>query len=42
MRKLSKFDNEDVFYSLSVEDIQNVADQELGRELSDKEIEKVI
>jgi hypothetical protein len=30
-----------VIYSLSAEDIQNVANQELGRDLSSNEIEKI-
>jgi hypothetical protein len=28
-----------IIYSINVEDLQNVADQELDRELTDKEIE---
>lgn len=28
-----------IIYSINVEDVQNVADQELDRELTDKEIE---
>ncbi len=42
MQKLSKFDDDYIFYSLSVDDIKTVAEQELDRELSDKEIEEVI
>lgn len=34
-------DNETIIYSLTVEDVQNVAFQELNRELSKKEIEKL-
>lgn len=34
--------NEDVIYQLTIEDIQNVAVQELGRELSKEEIESII
>jgi len=30
-----------IVYSLDVEDIQNVAEQELARELTDKEIELI-
>lgn len=33
---------EDIVYSLSVEDIQTVAIAEVGRELADSEIERVI
>ncbi len=31
-----------IFYSLNIEDIQNVAEQVLDRELTDEEIKKVI
>jgi hypothetical protein len=31
-----------VFYSLSYEDIQNIAEQDLGRELTENEIESVV
>jgi hypothetical protein len=31
-----------VFYSLSYEDIQNIAEQDLGRELTESEIESVV
>ena len=30
-----------IVYSLNVEDLQTIADQDLGRELSEKEIQKV-
>lgn len=32
-------DNDEIFYSLSIEDIQNVASEEIGRTLSKKEID---
>lgn len=31
-----------IIYSLTVDDIQNVAEQELSRKLSTKEIEKIV
>jgi hypothetical protein len=31
----------DIVYSLNIEDVQSVAVQEMGRELTDEEIEKV-
>jgi hypothetical protein len=31
-----------VFYSLSYEDIQNIAEEDLGRELTENEIESVV
>jgi hypothetical protein len=31
-----------VFYSLSYEDIQNIAEQDFGRELTENEIESVV
>jgi hypothetical protein len=31
-----------VFYSLSYEDIQNISEQDLGRELTENEIESVV
>lgn len=34
--------NNKIIYQLTVEDIQNVANQELGRSLSDAEIESII
>ncbi|MCA1635669.1 MAG: hypothetical protein LC802_18755 [Acidobacteria bacterium] len=34
-------DNERIVYSLNVEDIQNVALEELGRSLTEKEVEIV-
>jgi len=34
--------NNKIIYQLTVEDIQNVANQELGRSLSDVEIERII
>lgn len=34
-------DNNKIIYSLNVEDIQNVANQELDRDLTDKEIIKI-
>ena len=34
-------DKSDIFYSLNIEDIQTVAIQEMGRELTDDEIENV-
>jgi hypothetical protein len=34
--------NNKIIYQLTVEDIQNVANQELGRSLSDVEIESII
>jgi hypothetical protein len=37
-----KLHNEDIIYSLIIEDIQNVAQQELERSLSDNEIESII
>lgn len=33
---------EDIFYSLTVEDIQNVAHDSVGRSLSEEEINRVI
>jgi len=39
--KESKYNQDDIIYQLSVTDIQTVAEQELDRELSDKEIEIV-
>ncbi|GAB4504256.1 MAG: hypothetical protein Fur0043_12500 [Anaerolineales bacterium] len=35
-------DRAEIVYSLNVEDIQTVAEQEMGRELSDDEIDRVI
>jgi len=32
---------EDIVYSINVEDLQNVAEQELGRALTDNEIQSV-
>lgn len=34
-------DRSNIVYSLSIEDIQTVAIQELGKELTDNEIEKI-
>ena len=34
--------NEGIIYSLNVNDIQNVSNQELGRKLTIKEIENII
>ncbi|MCK4361115.1 MAG: hypothetical protein KAV70_05175 [Bacteroidales bacterium] len=34
--------NNKIIYQLTVEDIQNVVNQELGRSLSDAEIESII
>ena len=34
--------NEEIIYSLNVNDIQNVSNQELGRKLTIKEIENII
>jgi hypothetical protein len=31
-----------VFYSLSYEDVQNIAEEDLGRELTENEIESVV
>jgi len=36
----TNYEKKAYYYSLSVEDIQNVANQELGRDLSSNEIEK--
>ncbi|MCI0693889.1 hypothetical protein L0337_18025 [candidate division KSB1 bacterium] len=36
-----KKDKDDIIYSLSIEDIQTVALEEIGRELTAKEIEKI-
>jgi hypothetical protein len=33
--------NDDIIYSLTIEDIQIVANQELGRDLTSDEIEKI-
>ena len=35
-------DKNDIFYSLNIEDIQTVAIEEIDRELTDDEIEKII
>ena len=35
-------DNNEIVYSLNIEDIQTVATQEIERELTDDEIEKII
>lgn len=37
----SKYSKDDIIYQLSVEDIQTVAEEELERKLTDKEIEIV-
>ena len=34
--------NAEIFYSLTIEDIQNVAEESLQRNLSDEEVRKVI
>ncbi len=34
--------NAEIFYSLTIEDIQNVAEESLQRNLSDDEVRKVI
>ncbi len=34
--------NAEIFYSLTIEDIQNVAEESLQRHLSDDEVHKVI
>jgi hypothetical protein len=34
--------DEDIFYSLEIEDIQNVADNALGRKLSNDEVKRVV
>ncbi len=38
---MAKQKDEDIFYSLNIEDIQNVAQQELERNLSEIEIESI-
>ena len=38
---MKKNNMDEIFYSLCVQDIQNVAEQELNRQLSTKEIEMV-
>lgn len=34
--------NEEIFYSLSIEDIQTVANDEIGRDLNPEEIKEII
>lgn len=34
-------DTSKIIYSINIEDVQNVAEEELGRELSEKELEIV-
>lgn len=36
------YDDNEVVYSICIKDIQNVAEQELGRELLNEEIERII
>lgn len=36
------YKNNKVVYSISVEDIQSVSQEKLGRKLTDKEIDKII
>lgn len=39
---MKKLDTNKIFYYLSFEDIQNVANQEIERNLTDAEIEKIL
>ncbi len=39
---MARLKNEDIFYSLNIGDIQNVAQQELGRDLTESEIGRMM